>query len=91
VRKEVITDQGGGQRRHPGTFETAIGSVSMDIQTQLRHAAKAIRESGVAPADRGSVAGMMLRAAQDIDSLSFTVQQYRDEYEGAERKQEHTA
>ena len=54
----------------------------MDIQTQLRAMADEIEQGG--GFDRRSAAGMMRRAARDIDSLTFTVDQWRAEYERPE-------
>jgi hypothetical protein len=53
----------------------------MDIQTQLRAMAEEIAEGGTF--DRVSAARLLNRAAQDIDSLTFTLDQYRREYEGS--------
>lgn len=52
----------------------------MDIQTQLRAMAEEIAKGGTF--DRVSAAGMLKRAARDIDSLTFTLDQWREEYEG---------
>lgn len=53
----------------------------MDIQEQLRHAARTVLQGGVF--DRESTASLMIRAASDIDSLIFTLGQYREIYESS--------
>lgn len=55
----------------------------MDIQEQLRHAARVILQGGVF--DRESTSSLLIRAARDIDSLTFTLEQWREVYETSGR------
>lgn len=52
---------------------------------QLRNAARAVLAGGIF--DREATAALMIRAAQQLDDLEFTLGQWRKVYEGDEQQE----